>query len=178
MFNFDNRTNYYIDIIFYDNSCVGLRRLNIFVNNLTCENTLPNFYVRNPFQLGVIPYLSRIHFNILDNITQTFGCTGIYSRPFISIYSVFTRRIRQHGQSQIDSGFGNFMMYNIFSGLILVVYLVITILVVYELKKVNKQICELLKFLNYRGSSKKKNRQKEMAKKGNKIKGSGSLKSL
>jgi hypothetical protein len=32
-------------------------------------------------------YLSRMHYNMIDNISDTFGATGIYSYPFSKVFS-------------------------------------------------------------------------------------------
>lgn len=48
---------------------------------------MPGYMVENPFDLGLIAYFSRAHYNILDNITDNFGSTGIYSKPFIKIFA-------------------------------------------------------------------------------------------
>lgn len=34
-----------------------------------CKNMLPGYMVSNPFELGMISYFSRAHFNIVDNVT-------------------------------------------------------------------------------------------------------------
>jgi hypothetical protein len=69
-FNFDADTNSYIDLILFENSCKNEFSVNMFKDEpVPCNNSLPEFMIKNPFQIGIIPYLIRSNYNILDNIT-------------------------------------------------------------------------------------------------------------
>lgn len=105
--------------------------------------------MRNPFQVGMIAYFSRAHYNILDNITETFGCTGLYSSTFVKTFSLIADRIRNYGLDYIQTSFDDLTLYNIIYTVITVMYVAITLCVIYVLKGMNKQVNELLKFLNY-----------------------------
>lgn len=44
--------------------------MNLFEGlGVVCSNFLPGYVVSNPLQLGMIAYFSKVHYNILDNIT-------------------------------------------------------------------------------------------------------------
>ncbi len=68
--------------------------MNLFVeDNVKCSFFLPGYVVSNPFQMGMVAYFSRAHYNILDNITETYGVTGLYSGPFIKVFSMLADKI-------------------------------------------------------------------------------------
>lgn len=69
-FKFDQQTNAFIDNIFYENSCDDLNGASIFSDEpVECYNSLPEYIVKNPFELGITAYFSKAQYNVFDNIT-------------------------------------------------------------------------------------------------------------
>lgn len=69
-YNFDDRTNKLIDMIFFEDSCKKLYDMGMLKGeNVVCGKFLPNYLVSNPLQMGFVAYFSRVHYYILDNIT-------------------------------------------------------------------------------------------------------------
>jgi hypothetical protein len=69
-FEFDADTNSFIDLMLFENSCQAEFSVNIFKDEpVPCNKSLPEFMIKNPFQIGIIPYFIRSNYNILDNIT-------------------------------------------------------------------------------------------------------------
>ena len=128
---------------------------------VTCQNSLPNYIVTNPFELGMVAYLSKINYNIIDNITETYGCTGLYAGPFVKTYFLLAEKIRNYGLLYLEDSFKSLTLYNLIYSTLCAFYAVITLLVIYLLKGMNKKINELLKFLNYnlKPVNKKKRRE-------------------
>ena len=78
-FVFSDNLNEEIIEIFFKDSCHLLTSKNI-LNASTCSNPIgKEFTITRPFELGVDYYLRRLNYNLIQNITQTFASTGIYS---------------------------------------------------------------------------------------------------
>lgn len=88
--------------------------MQVFANeSVNCSNTLPGYVIANPFQLSLIPYFSRMHYNILDNITSAYGCTGVYSGPFITVLTTLLNKMRVYGESFTNDAFTTLNLYNL-----------------------------------------------------------------
>lgn len=86
---------------------------------------------------------------MLDNITETYGVTGIYSAPFVILFSTLADRISQYGVNFIEESFDKLLVFNIVYIIVSIIYIGVTLLVIYSLKRMNKEINKLLGFLNY-----------------------------
>lgn len=50
------------------------------------SQTIPNSIISEPFSLGLIFYLRYQHYNLANNLEETFGFTGIFSEPFTATF--------------------------------------------------------------------------------------------
>jgi hypothetical protein len=143
--------------VFYENACTGRYKDFIFEGEPTeCENSIPDFIVNSPFQIGVIPFLMDSTFYIIDDATQMYGYSGIFSSPFIKVFSVLAEKIRNCGLNFIEDRFKQLYFYNLVYSIMSLVYTFITLMVIYVLKGMNKEISQLLIFISYNGNSHKK----------------------
>jgi len=117
--------------------------------------------VRNPFQLGLVAYFSKANYNVFDNITETYGSTGLYSSPFVKIFSLLADKIRADGLTFIEDSFDQLTLYNLVYTIMSAFYAFVTLMVIYVLKCMNFEINDLLKFLNYTGKSMVKKKKKD-----------------
>jgi hypothetical protein len=156
-FEFDADTKDFINSVFYENACRSQYKDFIFEGELTeCENSIPDFIVNSPFQIGVIPFFIDSTFYIIDDPTQMYGYTGLFSSPFIKVFSMLAEKIRNCGLNFIEQSFKHLYFYNIVYSIMSLMYTFITLMVIYVLKGMNKEIDQLLKFLSYNGNSHKK----------------------
>lgn len=56
---------------------------------------MKGFSLKNPFRIGLDLYFRRINYNLIVNVTDTFGSNGIYSEPFKKLFKHFSINIRQ-----------------------------------------------------------------------------------
>jgi hypothetical protein len=89
-----------------------------------------------------------MHYNILDNITAAYGCTGVYSGPFVTVLTDLLNKMRVYGESSTNDAFTILNIYNFLEASLGVIYVFLTGSVVYLLKQTNIEISDLLKFLN------------------------------
>lgn len=143
--------------MFYENACNTQYKDFIFEGELTeCENSIPDYIVNSPFQIGVIPFLTDSTFYIIDDSTQMYGYSGLFSSPFIKVFSVLAEKIRNCGLNFIEQSFKQLYFFNLVYSIMSLMYTLITLRVIYVLKGMNKEISQLLKFLSYNGDSHKK----------------------
>jgi hypothetical protein len=103
---FDPDTMNFINSVFFENACRSQFANFIFQGEPTkCEDSIPGYVVNSPFQIGVIPFLMDSTFYIVDDITQTYGCTGLFSSPFVKVFSVLAEKIRNCGLKFIEQSF-------------------------------------------------------------------------
>lgn len=55
---------------------------------------MKGFSLKNPFRIGLDLYFRRINYNLIVNVTDTFGSNGIYSEPFKKLFKHFSINIR------------------------------------------------------------------------------------
>lgn len=65
------------------------------------------------------------------------------------LFSVLADKISHYGVAYIEDSFSQLLIYNIVYIVMSLLYILVTLVVIYYLKGMNKEINELLTFLNY-----------------------------
>jgi hypothetical protein len=109
----------------------------------------------------LVAYFSKANYNVFDNITETYGSTGLYSSPFVKIFSLLADKMRTDGLTFIEDSFDQLTLYNLIYTLMSAFYAFVTLAVIYVLKCMNVEINDLLKFLSYTGKNVVKKKKKD-----------------
>ena len=154
-FSFTPALNSIMAQLYFQNSCALLENT-FHLDYFNCHNTMPEFTITNPFEIGLAAYLTRQNFYIFNNITEDYGHTGVLSRPFSDVLTNLTQMIELEGIAVMDAIDSKVNMMN---GIIIVIdclYVLAFVIVYQYFKDQLQKIKDILTFFKEKLKAKTK----------------------
>ena len=66
------------------------------ISNEICEQPIGSeFTLNRPYEIGLDYYLRRMNYNVVQNLTQTFAVSGVYSESFVKLFRYISNRVTE-----------------------------------------------------------------------------------